>query len=54
MYEVTTAIKTLTTTDNLEVAMAIAEGASRTFSYVEVKQIITIAPWYAESVKIFR
>lgn len=52
MYEVTTAIKTLATTETLAGAMAIAEKAAEIFRYVEVKRIITAAPWRAESVKI--
>lgn len=52
MYEITTAIKTLATAETLADAMAIAEKAAETFRYVEVKRIITTAPWRAESVKI--
>ena len=53
MYEVTTAIKTLATAVATEAeAVAIAETASMTYRYVEVKRVITTAPWYAESVRI--
>jgi hypothetical protein len=52
MYEITTAIKTLATAETLADAMAIAEKAAETFRYVEVKRIITTAPWCTESVKI--
>ena len=52
MYEVTTITKTLATNVDEATAMAIAEKASESFRYVEVKRILSTAPWYAESVKI--
>ena len=52
MYEVTTATKTLATNVDEATAMAVAETASKTFHYVEVKRIESTAPWYAVSVKI--
>ena len=52
-YEVTTTLKTLAQNINLETAMAIAEQAAKTHTYVEVKQVLTDAPYYTKSVKIF-
>lgn len=53
MYEVTTATKTLwTTTDRLS-ALAVGQALASKYSYVEVKKIISTAPYYAESVRIF-
>ena len=52
MYEVTTAIKTLLTTADEAEALAFAETASESHKYVEVKRVITVSPWYAESVRI--
>lgn len=52
MYEVTTAIKTLATNVDEATAMAIANTAFATFHYVEVKRIVSAAPWHAESVVI--
>ena len=54
MYQVTTVIKVLCTTADLAQAMKVAETAAQTFHYVEVKQVLTVSPWYAKSVKIFR
>jgi hypothetical protein len=51
MYEVTTTKKTLIKTDDLNVALTIAEIAFESHNYVEVKENVT--PWYAVSVKIF-
>lgn len=53
MYEVTTATKTLYTTNDENDAMFKAYAAARIYHYVEVKKVITTSPWYAKSVKIF-
>ena len=52
MYEVTTVTKTLATNVDEATAMAIATTAINSFRYVEVKRILSVAPWYAVSVKI--
>jgi len=53
MYEVATATKTIYTTNDEKDAMFKAYAATRFYHYVEVKKVITTAPWYAKSVKIF-
>ena len=53
MYEVTTITKTLwTTTDRLS-ALTVGQALSSKYSYVEVKEIVSIAPYYAKSIRIF-
>lgn len=52
MYEVTSIIKTLFTTTDLDEALRRAECEFETRKYVEVKEIISVAPWVAYSVKI--
>ena len=53
MYEVTTATKTIATEIATEaVAELVALDAFKTYKYVEVKKVITAAPWYAVSVMI--
>ena len=53
MYEVTTAIKTIATKVATEAeAMEIATETFKTRNYVEVKKVITTAPWQAVSVTI--
>ncbi len=52
MYEVTTITKTLLITADKDEALAFAEIAFQTRNYVEVKKVTTVAPWYADSVKI--
>lgn len=53
MYEVTTAIKTIETEIATEVvAELIAREAFKTHNYVEVKKVVTTAPWYAVSIMI--
>jgi len=54
MYEVTTAIKTIYTTNDEKDAMFKAYAAARIYHYVEVKKIITTSPWYAKSIAIFK
>ena len=52
-YEVTTVRKTLIKTTNLDEAMKVAEEASKTNSYVEVKAVtMGVNGWYSKSVKI--
>ena len=53
MYEVTTATKTIYTTDDEQDAMFKAYAATRIYRYVEVKKVITTSPWYAKSIRIF-
>ena len=53
MYEVNTAIKTLLTTADKDKALAFAEVAAMSHVYIEVMHVITVSPWYAESVKVF-
>ena len=52
MYEVATTIKTLLITADKAEALAFAEVAFEAHKYVEVKHVTTVAPWYAESVRI--
>lgn len=54
VYEVVAGNKTITPTMySLENAMKIAKKAFETHNYVEVKEIVSLHPWYARSVKIF-
>ena len=54
MYEVTTAIKTLLTTNDLDEALRRARSEFTRHNYVEVKEIVSTSPWYAKSVAIFK
>ena len=53
-YEVVAGNKTITPMmHSLEDAMEIAKKAFESHNYVEVKEIVSLSPWYARSVKIF-
>ena len=52
MYEVVVGNKTVLTTNDKAEALRRAETAFQTHNYVEVKEVVTISPWYARSVKI--
>ena len=54
MYEVVTATKSMLTTADKETAIWWAEILFNNHNYVEVKEIISESPYYAQSVKIFR
>ena len=53
MYEVTTVIKTHLVTNDKEEALRRGEELFKDHNYVEVKNVLSYAPYYAESVKIF-
>ena len=55
MYEVTTITKTILITNDLEEAERRAISAFEKDNYVEIKEIISISPYYyAKSVNIYR
>lgn len=53
MYEVNTVTKTLLTIADKAEALAFAEESAKTYRYVEVMHVTAVAPWRAESIKIF-
>ena len=53
MYEVVTAIKTCLVTNDKEEAFRRAEELFKVHNYIEVKEVLSYAPYYAQSLKIF-
>ena len=51
-YEVTTAIKTLIITTDLEEALKVSAEAYKTHKYVEVKKTLSERPYRSESLRI--
>ena len=52
MYVITTAIKTIDTATNKTEAVELAKALFNSYNYVEVKEIISFAPYYSRSVMI--
>ena len=54
MYVITTIIKTIDTATNETEAIELAKTLFNSYNYVEVKEIISFAPYYSRSVVIYR